>query len=292
MFTCPRCLYSTDKKSNLKKHLLKPSPCTFLHSNKDRQDIIDELDKKKPKNTCMNCNKKFAFASGLSKHKKICRMKDVQPDNTSVVSIASLASLASHLSLESPAFLPSLVSINSPVSSESPESHTSVQSLSHESTQSHQYMTKKLLKLGECYKIQNLLLELQYYKNRKKEVFYQMLLEKVYNSTHKTLPHGITDISTDNAHMEIKCWDKWKDVIGQLFSYNDQDPKEELHVYLFGRYKQHLKYNAYDTISRRGIKVFEFEEDEEGFIKIVNFQTHEVIYAYHPLHNNSNDNDD
>jgi hypothetical protein len=29
-----------------------------------------------------------------------------------------------------------------------------------------------------------------------------------------------------------------------------------------------------------------------GFIKIVNFQTHEVIYTYHPLHNTSNDNDD
>jgi len=50
----------------------------------------------------------------------------------------------------------------------------------------------------------NINLELQYYKNRKNEKFYQLLLENYLGRTHKTLSCGVTDITTDKCHAEIK----------------------------------------------------------------------------------------
>ena len=50
---------------------------------------------------------------------------------------------------------------------------------------------------------------------------------------HKKLKSGITDITTDFIHAEIKNWDSWKDAIGQLCVYQINDPKEKLEVYFF-----------------------------------------------------------
>jgi hypothetical protein len=71
---CPRCHYQTPLKANLVRHLKKKEECPPLFSLESRDEIIQELTAKPPKNTCTWCNKHFAQPSGLCKHKKICKL--------------------------------------------------------------------------------------------------------------------------------------------------------------------------------------------------------------------------
>jgi len=79
-------------------------------------------------------------------------------------------------------------------------------------------------------KMQNLMLQKQ-----KDEEFYQSALAMHFGHGHKTVRSGITDITTPHFHAEIKHWKKWKQAIGQLMVYNENDPRPELRIYLFGR---------------------------------------------------------
>lgn len=71
---------------------------------------------------------------------------------------------------------------------------------------------------------------------KKYERTYQKILEVHLGATHKRLLNGqyITDITTDKLHAEIKNWNRWHSVIGQLHIYNKIDPRPQLHTYLFG----------------------------------------------------------
>jgi hypothetical protein len=71
-------------------------------------------------------------------------------------------------------------------------------------------------------------------RTRKTEEAYQLVLEQYLQGTHKRLTCGVTDITTDSLHAEVKGWSDWKHAFGQLMAYNLEDPREELHVYLFG----------------------------------------------------------
>jgi hypothetical protein len=75
----------------------------------------------------------------------------------------------------------------------------------------------------------------------KNEYFYQKLLEDIVKGEHKKLKCGITDITTDISHIEIKQWKSYMAGIGQLLCYNTEDPKEELYLYLFGKRTDKLK---------------------------------------------------
>jgi hypothetical protein len=76
------------------------------------------------------------------------------------------------------------------------------------------------------------------------EEIYQKALEVHLCGTHCKLKHGITDISNDRLHAEIKCIESWKGALGQLLYYNFISPKDELHMYLFG--KKPKKFNIND----------------------------------------------
>jgi hypothetical protein len=76
--------------------------------------------------------------------------------------------------------------------------------------------------------------------NKVDEAFYQKALEGVLGGTHKKLKYGITDITNDVLHAEIKEWRRCKYGIGQLICYNKEEPKQELHLYLFGKYGNRL----------------------------------------------------
>lgn len=78
--------------------------------------------------------------------------------------------------------------------------------------------------------------------NKKNESFYQMIVEKYLGGTHKKLKCGITDVSTDAIHAEIKNYDRSDVCVGQLLRYNREDPKERLQVYLFGKPQSTLIY--------------------------------------------------
>ncbi len=66
------------------------------------------------------------------------------------------------------------------------------------------------------------------------EAFYQDILEKYLKSSHCTLDCGITDITTNTCHAEIKNWKNWKTAVGQLLIYNASSKKDRLEVYFFG----------------------------------------------------------
>lgn len=84
-------------------------------------------------------------------------------------------------------------------------------------------------------KIDSLQMQLDIALNKKSEKVYQKLLEKHLGGTHKTLDCGITDITTDDFHAEIKHWPDWKAGVGQLKVYNASDPRPSLRLYLFGK---------------------------------------------------------
>jgi hypothetical protein len=67
---------------------------------------------------------------------------------------------------------------------------------------------------------------------------YQKHLSKLFNgNTHLKNKYGITDITTDNCHIEIKNWINYKHCLGQLIAYNLGDPKDNLIAAFFGNSK-------------------------------------------------------
>ena len=68
--------------------------------------------------------------------------------------------------------------------------------------------------------------EIDTIKENKKEIYYQRFLEKMLGSGHNITKYGITDITTDTQHIEIKCWKNYKNCMGQLLAYNHKDTKQ------------------------------------------------------------------
>ena len=65
------------------------------------------------------------------------------------------------------------------------------------------------------------LIIVNYIKTRLKESTYQKHLESILDGKHVDYGiYGVSDITTDILHAEIKSWKSWKNVIGQLLSYN------------------------------------------------------------------------
>jgi len=128
---------------------------------------------------------------------------------------------------------------------------------------------------------QQLKLELQYYKNRKNEKFYQLLIENYLGGTHKTLSCGVTDVTTDSCHAEIKEWSSWKEAIGQLTCYNTVDPKDRLEMYMFGKYKQSCKNEAIKVTATCKIFIYEFIDTNDG-VSIIYLKNNEIVYNYKP----------
>ena len=65
---------------------------------------------------------------------------------------------------------------------------------------------------------------------------YQKLLEDRFQASHLHIPGvGITDITTDDTHIEIKRWSRYHEVPGQLAKYQHAIPRDKLAVYFFGR---------------------------------------------------------
>jgi hypothetical protein len=69
-----------------------------------------------------------------------------------------------------------------------------------------------------------------------KEEVYQDILSQHLGGSHCVLkPFGITDITTDKLHAELKEWCSWKAALGQLLSYNYASKRPQLRVYFFGK---------------------------------------------------------
>lgn len=92
------------------------------------------------------------------------------------------------------------------------------------------------------------------------ERFYQDVVEEYLGGTHKRLKYGITDVTNDRVHAEIKNWNSCHSAMGQLEFYNALDPKEELHIYLFGPIQKLKARIIIDLLIRKGYKVHTFIE--------------------------------
>ena len=96
----------------------------------------------------------------------------------------------------------------------------------------HQDLREELLKetrglINELRKeINRLREEIDSLKENRREIYYQRFLEKMLGSGHNITKYGITDITTDTQHIEIKCWKNYKNCMGQLLAYNHKDTKQ------------------------------------------------------------------
>lgn len=114
--------------------------------------------------------------------------------------------------------------------------------------------------------------------NRKiTESYYQKILENVLNGKHKRIPSGITDVTTEKIHAEIKCWPKWRHAIGQLMSYNVYEYRPDLRIYLFDSYCKKQKQVALNVFHHYSIMPFEFQHDDFN-LRIIDLTNNKCVY--------------
>jgi outer membrane murein-binding lipoprotein Lpp len=265
VFICKRCDQEFLHKAYLKSHLERKKICNFIDNDYDVKLLLEELYKRNLKEKtydCEYCGMKFNSTSGKCQHKKIC--KDKPKDTETIVNELSeqVKKLQSKIEV-----------LQIPLNN----TETIINELSEQ--------VKKLQSKIEVLQIplnnDKINLDLQYYKNRRNEKFYQLLLENYLSGTHKTLSCGITDVTTDTSHAEIKEWSSWKEAIGQLTCYNTVDPKETLEMYMFGKYKQSCKDEAIKVTTSCKINIYEFVDTIEG-VSIISLKNNEEIYKYKP----------
>lgn len=98
----------------------------------------------------------------------------------------------------------------------------------------------------------------------KKEAHYQALLEKQLDGTHLTIPGvGRTDITTADAHVEIKRWTRFHEVPGQLAKYQSASPRSRSCVYFFGLLPAEERLRQITALMHSNrIEMFSVDEDD------------------------------
>lgn len=117
-------------------------------------------------------------------------------------------------------------------------------------------------------------------KVRKNEDYYQSLLSARMNAGHMSITGvGTTDITTADAHIEIKKWSGYHEVIGQLAKYNRAVKRPRLCVYFFGpepkkeRYEQIL-----DLMAEANIEMYSVDAGD-GIVRHERV-SHEQVTAF------------
>jgi hypothetical protein len=111
--------------------------------------------------------------------------------------------------------------------------------------------------------------EVEELRDNKNEIYYQRYLEKHLGGYHKVTKYGITDISTETHHIEIKRWKNFKSALGQLVCYNHGDNKQ-LVVAFFGEYKDKPK--IIELFHSKNIEVWGLIKTGDG-IEIEKYKT-------------------
>ena len=238
-FTCKRCRYKTNTKGNLKLHLEKKKICEPLFEDIRRDILILELYPIKDNKYACECGKKYAHSSGLTLHKRTCNFihANLKTDAKDKRVLSYLDNKLKEITIKCDA--------------------------QQKTIDQHKIdMEKQQVDMeNQQKKLERQQFEILALKSKKDEIFFQKLLEKYFDAGHKKLPSGETDITTDTMHIEIKIWNEWKAAIGQLMSYNVDDPKQELRVYLFGKYADRCRKVAIETFTQLNIIPYDFTED-------------------------------
>jgi hypothetical protein len=99
--------------------------------------------------------------------------------------------------------------------------------------------------------------QLQFHLEIRKEQYYQKFLEKELGATHKRTVHGITDITTQDEHIEIKHWKNYKHALGQLLSYNHNDTKRVC-AYFYGEIDENKKNEVVELFKSNSVSIKQF----------------------------------
>lgn len=233
VYRCGRCGYQTNIKCCLQQHFERKKPCPPLCEDIDMKKLRDSFcsnrrDPEKYPFECKMCKRRFTCSQGLSQHKRqFCKGNDV---------ITKL--------------------------------QNQVDTLKQELQQNNEILQLHNQNASLQLKIKDLELAVRLAKEDKREETYQQLLQKYKfpGYTHMKVRCGVTDITTDAVHAEIKRYTCWKDAIGQVMAYNTDHPRPELHIYLFGKCTEEKKQHVTSIIHRLNIKPFEVKVIDNQFI--------------------------
>lgn len=109
--------------------------------------------------------------------------------------------------------------------------------------------------------VRTLQTEVCWLRENKKEIYYQRFLEKHFQASHRVTKYGITDITTDLHHVEIKIWKNYKACLGQLQSYNHVD-KRSLIAAFYGDYAD--KDKVIELFHAKHIEVWDLKDAPNG----------------------------
>lgn len=92
-----------------------------------------------------------------------------------------------------------------------------------------------------------------------------------------TVDTGITDVSTDSIHAEIKVWRDYRLGVAQLLLYCAASKRDRLQLYMFGECtKNKIRHIIRDYVSTLNIEVYEFVHYGKD-IQVVDLKTGECI---------------
>ena len=100
--------------------------------------------------------------------------------------------------------------------------------------------------------------------SEKKEIYYQNILENKFKNEllSRNCLHGEIDIHLSNYIIEIKCWDNYKEALGQLLSYNYLNEKK-MQVIFFGELPSNsIKNNIKNLFLQYNISVLYFDNHD------------------------------
>ena len=117
-------------------------------------------------------------------------------------------------------------------------------------------------------------------RDENKNAYYQKLLEIYFNAGHKKVKCGVTDITTETAHIEIEKWDYWTKCIGELLVYNISCPKESLQAHFFSDFEEESKKDAIKILSSLNIKSFEIRDKGDN-VDIICLETNNIIHSFY-----------
>lgn len=248
LHTCKRCGFETKFKQVLYRHFQRKTQCDPILSEIDVKTLLEQSKpetNEEAKFTCEFCDRKFNDKSNKRKHELTCKSKTLDKEG-----IGMLLDKIEEMSKEIKT-LKSQGDVN-PIQSELSKVHRENQRLRNEIIQ---------------------------YKKLRTEDFYQVIVENWLGGTHSTNAAGITDVTNETTHAEIKCWKKWKNAMGQLLAYQTEDHREYMYVCLFGKYEEKYKKKAIEILAARDISAFEFIEENE-VVAVISAASGEIVYEY------------
>lgn len=80
-YSCERCHYTTNKKSNYINHLNKKITCKSIHSSISIEELLKELNCKSTTYSCIKCDKCFKTSQSKYQHQRNCKHNNLNNNN-------------------------------------------------------------------------------------------------------------------------------------------------------------------------------------------------------------------